>query len=749
MWCNEHMTYEPNQPARKRGPVGVSGFTLLELLVVLAITSVLLTLIFQPLITGFNLTSRAGTQVASQSDARDAMRTISSLLTNAAVVYDNSNTPINIWVKDQAGNQYPVPTPFGMVEYIAPSRQLDQSPGSLAIDPTTGLPIYPKTASDGQAGFALPLAPGRTLGRIWIGLRNCNSQSAAGAANPDAASQSGMPLVPYGNRWSDPAQVSPQNDNRYTVYRAEVQAYMPDPFNAGKYIPNLSLFHTAADAGGTKDARDGALILDDPNFPYDTSLAGANDSKGDRKWAVPGWKDLNGDGKVEIFENWAAAAKSIFDLNKADTIAFDRDDNGNLLYPNNVNGSMRPNIRPLVNFAPAYVENETAAPASLGDAGSESPSAAAIAYDSQYAAWTTGLNAQLPVSDNPPNPNNLAYKVLVYRAGDTTTDPLSLANVNYFLTNGNGRIVQANGPISNAPPDPNNLQATADVGPDPDPVTGVWHNANPAFAFTVDPQRGLVNFAFPHSVLFYDPNNPGTPAPMRYDPNVIDANITTAYGARFIDLRNISVANYNGAPLNPAGAVSPIAQFSTPPGQLESVRIVPGSERIYGPDQRPGPHYGWRVQYTRVPASTASENIGPNQYKILYEDAANAGASPDPLDPRVRVGFIQFDSLPDVDLSTPNITENLLATPPVYKLNGLPTAKLGAGPNNTPQAEPADPVEVNFSFQMNRPNDVVKIDYYTRELMNIILSVRYYDPATATPQQTDLTERVRLRNLQR
>jgi hypothetical protein len=61
----------------------------------------------------------------------------------------------------------------------------------------------------------------------------------------------------------------------------------------------------------------------------------------------------------------------------------------------------------------------------------------------------------------------------------------------------------------------------------------------------------------------------------------------------------------------------------------------------------------------------------------------------------------------------------------------------------------SDPVEVAYQFQTNRPSDVVKIDYLTRELMEVTIQSRLFDPATATPQATDLSEKIKVRNLQR
>src|ERR1043166_5284195 len=65
------------------------GFTLLELLVVMAITTILLGLIFGPMIQGFNLTNRARVQVLAQDTARQAMEIIQRDTANGVFVFDH------------------------------------------------------------------------------------------------------------------------------------------------------------------------------------------------------------------------------------------------------------------------------------------------------------------------------------------------------------------------------------------------------------------------------------------------------------------------------------------------------------------------------------------------------------------------------------------------------------------------------------------------------------------------------------
>ena len=159
------------------------AFTLIELLVVIAVTAILLTVIFRPLISSYDLTSRATTQIQSQAAGRDAMAQVTALLGNAAYVFDNSglsstvstsaNTSLNLWMTNNLGATILITSRHSMVEYVPAAKQLEQVADSqlgAPIDPTTGEPIYDSNAPGSQSGIALPVLPGRILGRIWIGL---------------------------------------------------------------------------------------------------------------------------------------------------------------------------------------------------------------------------------------------------------------------------------------------------------------------------------------------------------------------------------------------------------------------------------------------------------------------------------------------------------------------------------------------------------------------------------------------------
>lgn len=758
-----------------------AAFTLIELLVVIALTVILFTLVFVPLIDSLNLTSRASTQIESQGSARDVMRQIQAELSAPVYVYDNGATGtslgdpdgrVNLWMYGQftqgvnedptTGGAYVVPLRFGMVEFIEPAGQSEQS-NSTSFDPTTGKQL-PPTGS--PLNVALPLVPGRTIVRYFVGLRdNTSANTTVTDANGNALS--GMPIRAngnnplyhgYANQFDDATNVSPRQDNRTTLFRAEVQPYIADPNNAGKFIPNLALFHTYTTANNARTKGSdpaGTLILDDPNFFYDnTPIPAAYVQNG-----APG-VNINGRATVPMWECWQAVSQSRLPLNKADVIALERDDRNAVVYRDkngllstdaNAAAPFNPVVRPLITFTPQYVENDPGIAASLDNSGAETPYSAATQYRSQYPEWSR------------------PFRVLVYRSPDGQQNPLTYIDpaTKQPLVYEMDDFEHPNSGIMYQPPSPNPTPTY--VGPNVD-AAGNWASTFPAnfFAFNVDNDRGIVNFAFPHTVLFHD--NLNNPKPMYYSPATVNVKIDSsnaatgdAYSKRFLWLHDID----NSAGLtNPTGAISPLNQFYVDPtingcGTAKlppqyNVRIVPGSERIYGPDQNPGAHYGYRTQYTRVSATAGL--VGRNQYKILFENATGAECLRDKTDPRLQTGYVEFDSQPDVDPGKINSTGNASANmdpndenpagtgnvPPNYRQHSLPLLKQSGGANVA-----ADPVEVSYSFQMNRPNDVVKIDYLTRSIMNVNMELRLYDPRSARPQTTSLTSKIAVRNLQR
>ncbi len=404
------------------------AFTLIELLVVIALTAILLTLVFGPLINTLNLTSRASTQIESQQTGRDVLRRMEAELSGPVFVYDNAfqgpgtmnsvnnvnnvignvgdpDGRVNIWMYGQNGTNpiggapVVVPIRFGMIEYVQPASQAESS-GNTLVDPTTG---KPDPGANAPGNVSLPLVRGRTIARVFPGLQN--NTSGATSAVQDGVTLSGQPVDAqgafhgYANRYDDASDVNAKQDNRVTLYRAEVQPYIPDPTApAGvvRYIPNIALFHTVNAQGGRGQSTTGTIILDDPNFFYDTTLVpAAYVSAG-----APG-VDLAGRASVPMWECWKAVSQPLLPLNKGDAIEVRRDDYHKIMYVGGV-----PIVRPLITFTPQYIENDPGIPASVEATASETPYTAATTFRSQYGAWAR------------------PFRILVYRSPDGLQDPL-------------------------------------------------------------------------------------------------------------------------------------------------------------------------------------------------------------------------------------------------------------------------------------------------------------------------------------
>jgi|GEM_PF-1641028 len=96
-----------------------------------------------------------------------------------------------------------------------------------------------------------------------------------------------------------------------------------------------------------------------------------------------------------------------------------------------------------------------------------------------------------------------------------------------------------------------------------------------------------------------------------------------------------------------------------------------------------------------------------------------------------------------------------LPPPGSYTLNDDGTMLIGypyPGPANPLQPVPVPDgkiVEVEYLYQTNKPDDVVRVDYTTKSLLSISLGIRTYDPSNGKPILIQLSSRVRLRNVGR
>jgi prepilin-type N-terminal cleavage/methylation domain-containing protein len=568
-----------------------AGFTLVELLVVIAITAILLGLLFIPLVQGFRLTRQGQIQAQAQDTVRLALNQFTNDLKRAAYVFDSADRVINLPVRNGQGQVVNVPLRYAVIDMVMPAYG---DPSQESNDPTSDIPINPDGSYNAE--IAVPISPGRTVVRYFIGLMD-NSRP---YFNPDEVRLAAA---------TDP-------ENYAILYRAEFRLYVRQ---GNQWVLNPELFDSIAD-------------FFDPNFFYGARRAG-----------------------------WLKVAKPIVPLGQVDMVNVTYDDNGN------------PRVESLLKLTPALVVNQMGAPIetdTLGDEGAGAPpvqirfplglwdvspeSFRLVAFRSRPDALQRG--EPLRYFYLAPNDNGEWY-IRYYRA---TPDGQERDEWVANLT----RIQQM---IETGQPQPNWLNNALNYYTDAEPM-----------AFYVNIEAGLVDLALPWWFQYRIED-------LTFATDAINARYNTALSQVPNNAPNIR-RYVSLMDLDNDGVMDDARNHLTFP----TASIVPGSEVVIGPDQRPGPNYGSPIRYQRVSAANATP--GPNQYRILYQDAVpyqevlrNYGFTP-----QLLRGYIEFYSDPRMPLP--------------------------------PNAE----IFVTFYYRFNLNGDSYVADYQTRRLMNLKVGLKFY-----------------------
>lgn len=768
------------------------GFTLIELITTMAITAILLTIVFVPVIQGFNLTRAAQAFANAQDLARTLIRSIEREVGNAAAVRDNTGNRGGITVVTPGKDGTPVAStlPSMKLDLVKPSEgdaSLRDADGAF-YNPDTGK--FDPTLQGPKGQVSLPAAAGMAMRRYFVGLRAPLTYNAAG--DPIGA---GTYNNPYDGllMGRNGAQ-----DNLFVLYRAEVQVKVWDR-NLRKYVVNTRLFQDADNDGQPDD-------IDDPAFF--TLLPGVDYNAG-------GFIG-NGLAKAQRIGQWLKRSVVVTETSRFDMVAPIYDKGSRKVhYVGN-----RPQLVPLIRFQPTRVTSEPAAGQSTVRAGEEGPNMVKVGPDmfrTQYGAWSSLLMRMWPSAwpaNYAANGDRAGNVRLRWDQAGNGTSPYLVARTWYDNNNKERFSLYAF--------DPNNAGMTNDLihGDEVFDITRYFEvrrlpkrddvSGNPLplpYAFSeavnaADARTGwLGNALWRHNFVPFVPDTRngqvvssfesrevGTDQAIPYDYRVPTWGQQTATGLG-LDLRTgVRVSPYDAANaldytpnndpdintgtwsdlvfqpvnrrFNKLWADFPLlapgldrAQYVKrfidlrvcqqpdntngpldPANGLARTYITPGSETVIGPDQKPGPNYGKYIRYTR----SALRPVGANQYFINYVDQPE----PDWLSLGINFSGIVGNIYDPLDYSPTSLLQAILQ--PQYRagyieLNSRFGEPIPSGYGDASGFHPTGNIFVSYRFQFTEPNDVVAVDYDSTQVMEVNLTIRNYPQTQNIPNPQSIT----------
>ncbi|GIV08510.1 MAG: hypothetical protein KatS3mg019_0601 [Fimbriimonadales bacterium] len=601
-----------------------AGFTLVELLVVIAITAILLGLLLIPLVQGFRLTRQGQIQAQAQDATRLAINQFTNDLKRAAYVFDSADRVINIPVLNQLGQVVSFPMRHAIIDMVAPAYG---DPAQESNDPTSDIPIGPNGEPDAE--IAVPVSPGRTVIRYFIGLMDNNN--------------------PYFNPDEVALAAATQPENYAVLYRAEFRLYVRQ---GNQWVLNPELF-------------DNINEFFDPNFFYGNKRAA-----------------------------WRKIAKPIVPLGQVDMINLTFDANGN------------PQVDPLMQLTPALAVNQMGAPIETDTLGDEGAGAPPLQIRFPQGLWDV---------------NPQSFRLVAFRSRPDARQRNETLRYFYVAPNSNGEWYLR---YYRSTPDGQeydqwvaNLTRIQQMIHTGTPQAG-WFNTSLNYytdaepmAFYVNTEAGLIDMALPWWFQYPVQGVSFKTGDYRTPFNDSTPNLDTINGRYNAAYRN----DPNNAPnirryislmdLDNDGVMDGSDNHLTFP----AASIVPGSEIVIGPDQRPGANYGRPIRYQRVSSATATP--GPNQYRILYQDAApyQEVLTTYGFTPQLLRGYIEFYSDPQTPLP------------------------------------PNSPIVVTFFYRFNLNDDSYVADYQTRRLMNLKMGLKFY--GAQQPVNYSLTTQLQAPNI--
>lgn len=623
------------------------GFTLIEVLVVMAISVILVGLILGPVVQSFRMTRQAQAMADAQDSARRAMELISRDLGEAMFVFDNAVMPVAVY-DDGTTPSYPYNSgqegpillpvrqpnnsiewftlPYGKLDFILPKMSMHcnnpEHDEGKSRDYPRGNEAWPPCpvcgSSEVDARPKMPLEQDVTVVRYFLGLRYNDPTFDAATYGSDPPKGEGI----FGWRSPYVGENPVGAENQVVLYRVEFNPHDDTLFPAGMPL----------------DQR-----LSDPIFFYRlaTNSAGAP--------CCRAWMDrarVVGMGKYQ------------------DLLVGTFAQNGNVTA-----------VEPTVSFRFTAIDNDTFSATYSHDRNFDYPSIAPTVYRAAYGYWTGVEGITLyRYRDDQTDAYTTVYNpaghlMIVKRSSDNNWTPSDEFDITQYLEDLENNDLATIAKPGSTPPVPPDVAFYFDYTTFPDPT----NTTRKLIAFT--PSRGVVHFSLIPPKISKGKRGPV----MELDPILINDGFHSVY-------------------VNNRGGAMRTAPLNVPGG----ARIVPGSERIIGPNMTPGPFYGSVVLYERVPLQLGDPGL--NQYKIDYD-----------------TGRVFFSSVFDQDL-------------PVVPLDPK-------DPDGPPK-----PLTVDYRIQFNKKGDVVKGDYTTKAMVTVHLGMRMFDPDSAKAFPVDLTNSIKVRN---
>ncbi len=718
------------------------AFTLIEMLTVMAITAILLGIIVTPVVQSINLVKLGDAYNQAQENARIELDKISREISNGAGVRDNSgdNGAIAVEVPTGPGSVNPTTTvllPYSKLDIVNFSQGIP-GPNGTFVNPTTGKIDPTLTAPKGQVN--LPVTPGTTITRYYIALRQ-----------PLIPVPQGAPLNPNINPYFNPYNgllmaISGGQDNLYVLYKATVAPYIWTQNQATgvwSYGVNTNFF--ATDANGN-------IILDDPYFMIPDGTAT----------------------KAARIQNWIDASVVQTQVSRFDMIApIYNKQSRQVDYVQDAAGDFVPQLISLLQFRADQQTTEPAQALTAMKLGNENDQMNAVGSDvfrTKFGGWSQPVisinasvngqpGAQLTIQDLTRSDGSVGFSE--YLGGTELFDvsdyiglsssgtryPFSLAlqsTLNRFNWIPGGGTNLANF-------EPMTFDSAAGKIYASFPISDVGLNALPptvADPTGSRPNEPLVNegtettpFTNADSgAVFGGPGFTVNDA-FNHAYSLVSSSTTTSDQTvnvkRIIDLRVTPNEDGTYGPLFPSStanmATGNVVVANNPNG-FPRAAIVPGSDVVYGPDQNPGPNYGNQVRYTRI----AQGNPGPDQYRINYANET------------IPSNFASYFTAAELAGYNPNVYDPTNIVSAVFQpqymagcivLDSDPTQPI---PNTVP-------FKVYYRFQFTQPSDTVSVNYQSRQIMHLLLTIQTYPQATnePNPQMVTLETTASVRNFLR